>query len=85
MGLRDIFRIGEFKQQIQDLTNQLAEQKAHFDEIGFTEYEQIQEALKQANEEVLSCNTTLQLSHRRPAGYAPCLPRLSPAVLMSLS
>ena len=27
MGLRDIFRIGEFKQQIQDLTNQLAEQK----------------------------------------------------------
>ena len=59
MGLRDIFRIGEFKQQIQDLTNQLAEQKAHFDEIGFTEYEQVQEALKQANEEVLSCNTTL--------------------------
>lgn len=41
MGLRDIFRIGEFKQQIQDLTNQLAEQKAHFDEIGFTEYEQV--------------------------------------------
>ena len=66
MALSDIFKVGQFKQQIQNLTreleqtrDELAKQKAHFDSLGLREYDQVQAALKETNEELQGSNNML--------------------------
>ena len=47
--------------ELNQTRDELTKQKAHFDSIGLTEYDQVQVALKQANEQLQENNATLAL------------------------
>lgn len=65
MGLLDILNASKIKSENEQLKNRIAQMQQKFDELGFTEYEQFQNAIKALNDNIAENNRIISERQQR--------------------